>query len=573
MSPKLSEIERTSSNPSDKQMVFCLYLLLIGAVLVNIKSIFTDLDVDSEYAVAMSYRMLQGDNMFAEMWEAHQTSAFLTTFLMYLYKSVVGTLTGVVLFLHCIGVGIQGTIAVAYYHVMKKRVEPFAAFLGGIFFFIVRPKSIVFPEYSNMQIWFAMLLFLCLLHFFDEPKKKWLLAASVCQCLLVLSYPSCLIVYFPVILILYLYTEKKARNIIFFSAACLAQGMCYILYFAIRVGIGELVLSVKNIVESDSSHGGIAIGGEYYFTFLLRGCVWLICCFGAAVVAGGVWYLVRRGSLKSKVLFISGIIMLLSDVAWAFFYREPYTYLIAYILLLLLGIGGVKYCNEEEKRVYVTGVLLSLGAFISTMLLTNLDFLSIVAYVVLSVAVSFVPLEKWMRKNMAFSSLLLKRGVLLSILAMILLHRGIMVKSMSGWYTNLLDLGGIVKAGPAMGIVTDYMGAYETNCDVEDWDIYIKDGDRLLLVAENVVNTLAYTYRDVTVGIHSTICTPTYDDKLLEYWEKYPEKEPNVIAVSCWYGDLRVSEKNWIIEWLEDKTYTWEDGRFWRFYRLSEKEQ
>ena len=35
-------------------------LLIIGAFLVNIKSIFTDYDVDVEYAVAMAYRMSRG---------------------------------------------------------------------------------------------------------------------------------------------------------------------------------------------------------------------------------------------------------------------------------------------------------------------------------------------------------------------------------------------------------------------------------------------------------------------------------------------------------------------------------
>ena len=67
------------------------FLLIIGAILVNIKSIFTDFDVDSEYAIAMAYRMIKGDRMVAQMWEPHQTSAFLCAFFMKIYMAIFRT--------------------------------------------------------------------------------------------------------------------------------------------------------------------------------------------------------------------------------------------------------------------------------------------------------------------------------------------------------------------------------------------------------------------------------------------------------------------------------------------------
>jgi hypothetical protein len=60
----------------------------------------------------------------------------------------------------------------------------------------------------------------------------------------------------------------------------------------------------------------------------------------------------------------------------------------------------------------------------------------------------------------------------------------------------------------------------------------------------------------------------SYDERLLTYWELYPEKVPDVIVVDCWYGDLKESSDNWIMQYIEnDYGYTKvEEGRYVRFY-------
>ena len=45
-----------------------IVLLWVAVVLASIKSIFTDTGFDNAYTVAMSYRHLNGDGMFQQMW-------------------------------------------------------------------------------------------------------------------------------------------------------------------------------------------------------------------------------------------------------------------------------------------------------------------------------------------------------------------------------------------------------------------------------------------------------------------------------------------------------------------------
>ena len=76
-------------------------------------------------------------------------------------------------------------------------------------------------------------------------------------------------------------------------------------------------------------------------------------------------------------------------------------------------------------------------------------------------------------------------------------------------------------------------------------------------------------YEDTVISMHSVMCDPTYNETLLKYWEKHPERYPDVIAVESWYGDLRMEEDDWIMQWIE-KEYqpsVCEDIDFWRFYR------
>ena len=94
---------------------YIMFFLLVLAVLANLKSIFVDCDIDTEYAVAMSYRMLQGDGMLRQMWEPHQTSAFLCTLLMKSFVVLTGGTTGVVVYLQTMGVLIHGAVVWIFY--------------------------------------------------------------------------------------------------------------------------------------------------------------------------------------------------------------------------------------------------------------------------------------------------------------------------------------------------------------------------------------------------------------------------------------------------------------------------
>ncbi len=111
------------------------------------------------------------------------------------------------------------------------------------------------------------------------------------------------------------------------------------------------------------------------------------------------------------------------------------------------------------------------------------------------------------------------------------------------------------------------MSYYMNKCNYTDWENQIRDDDSLLIVSSTAHDPILYLYKPVTVSHYSTICTPTYDETLLAYWNSFPEKTPTVIAVECWYDDMHVSDDSWIMEWCNSHYELAYKGTYWWFYR------
>ena len=147
-------------------------ILLTGSLLAALKLIFFDYTMDEEYQLMMGYRTLRGDCLFKEMWEPHQTSAFLCTILMWVYKTLTGTYTGVLIYLRVCTTLIQAGISLCLYRVLRQLLERNYALLCALIYFNMVPKIIQIPDFSNMQLWFFTLTVLCLLQYYLQKDRK-----------------------------------------------------------------------------------------------------------------------------------------------------------------------------------------------------------------------------------------------------------------------------------------------------------------------------------------------------------------------------------------------------------------
>lgn len=564
---------------------YLLKLLLAAAVLVNIKSIFCDFDVDGQYATVMSWRMLRGDHMFLDMWEPHQTSAFLTTFLMWIFVKVTGSVNGVILWLHTAGVLLHGTITWLLWLFLRDRADRRAAALMCIFFLAARPKDMVYPEFSNMQLWFSVLFFMCMvLHLEAAQKsgKKWLFVAALCLSAEVVAYPSCVAVAVGGIILLWVYSEDKWKDILVLMGTCAAAGFVYVGYFALRIGLPAFVQGLQNMISTDGSHQwGSRLSFVNYFGKFGESLLWIVVCFIITVALFFLIFFAERFLHEEKernadafwgsgqyFAFLFSLVLLSTDVLRALVQGQRIAYGAIYVVLIAVALWRFKHCGDALRRLVCVGMVISGCTFVATILLTNIDMLYTVMYLVLAVMVSFLPLAAVDTSQNPLPGHRMGYRILIVFCIGILLRRGMMVKTPTG-LSRPMQLGGIVRSGPAKGIVMDYMGAFVINSTMEEWDNYVHDGDSILIVGSGGVSTLAYMYADTNISMSSTTCTPTYNEKILDYWAAHPEKYPDCVIVQCWYGELGVAEDSWIMKWItnEYSPAVSEDGAFWRYYR------
>ena len=142
-----------------------------------------------------------------------------------------------------------------------------------------------------------------------------------------------------------------------------------------------------------------------------------------------------------------------------------------------------------------------------------------------------------------------------------------LIRPLAGEVCSTFQIHGIVKAGPATGIITEYMGAYMQNESFREWQEYVPEGSNIYLMGPSV-DTLGYMYRNSRVSAPSVVPTPDYNDSLLAYWEMNPGKYPDMIIISCWYGEMKLAEDSWIMHWIdtEYEPSASVDGKYWRYY-------
>ena len=160
-------------------------------------------------------------------------------------------------------------------------------------------------------------------------------------------------------------------------------------------------------------------------------------------------------------------------------YRPPVS-----VALILFSLYSIKYCSEEDKKLFNVGMGLSFTTFVAVLLLTNWDFMATLNFLIPAVMFSFLPIIKWLEQHTVSQSKSWKYSLIILFCGLTIFHNGYLAKAMNTQKLSFYEIGGIVKSGPAMGIVSEYMGPYLFNATMQEWEQYIEDSDKVLIVSE-----------------------------------------------------------------------------------------
>ena len=344
-----------------------------------------------------------------------------------------------------------------------------------------------------------------------------------------------------------------------------------------QVAPKDLIDTIHNILAIETSHS-MSIAERFLWYFKDFGLI-----LAVMVILYGISYgitrllIIKKKSDKmqicglTNVLFIVGMLFvsLYTIIRWQEYLR--YTYAVVFPGVILAGIMcRCRIMSQEKRYFYLCGTVISVMQFVATLLLTNLAFVASLPYLLIAVMMAFLPLGEMFPIICKEKKISVFKTILVAVALIAVVFRGLyIIRPMSGDVAPIYKIASVVKSGPAIGIVSEYMGPYMQNESIKEWEQYIEDGQSIYLIG-NSLDTLGYLYKDTEIAAPSLVPTPGYNETILKYWEQHPEKYPDVIIASCWYGEMQpyLEENEWMLQWIEEEyqpAYT-VDGKYWRYY-------
>ncbi|MCR5441734.1 MAG: glycosyltransferase family 39 protein [Lachnospiraceae bacterium] len=563
-------------------------VLFIFSILAAVKLIFVDYTMDEEYQIVMAYRNLSGDSIFGTMWEPHQTSAFMCIAIMYVFRLLTGGYAGVVITLRIVTELIRAALSYWIFRSVKRYTDKTTALLSALLYFNSVPKLIDIPEFSNMQLWFFTIMTLSLMEYYyrertvtDEKRKiLFLILSSAALALEILSYPSCIIL-FPVTIVFIGVSsrEHRIRDILVYVSTDAACALVWLAVVLRSITPEDLIRNVRYSVGFDLTHdlSGSTEGKlSGSITYLWQTALMLALIFAASMLITKIF--IKRSSADEETCrkFVPVVSMvLIAGVIQIFFWivlRKGYEYPQIHLLTLFLSAGILiaSYRKDKEKteRIgpFLYGFWGSVISVLAVFYISDLQFLNALPHGMLGIVMALCIISVLAGEKGRKLITVLFIGMVVTAM----IGKGGSIKG-GRELRSVTDIRGIMKEGPAIGILSDYMCCYIYNSDYEDFAANIEEGENVLIVTNMVKapGTTPYMFGDYKV-CHFSIVDPTsYDERLLTYWELYPEKKPDVIVVDCWYGQLMEDPDNWIMKYIENDFGYSEciDGKYVRFYK------
>lgn len=541
-----------------KRIIYLILATLCAAAACKI--LFVGYDIDEQYAVSLAYRMLRGDKLLTDLWEPHQTSGWLCMLLMTPYLALFHTTSGIILYLRFCGLLLHGTVAFFLYRTLRLYLPQEHALPVCCIWFFSLPKIMFLPEFSNMQMWFLLAAALCLLRYYGPrtagtgSHALWLLVLAGCFLALeVLSYPSTILAFAACVACIFHYrchsSHRLHWELLCLCAPCLLGAAAFILLLLSYIPLEDLG-SLIAIVASDGSHSA-----PWRERLLWHGQSLIQILHFLAIYASAAFLLQLLYRFKSNKPFsaflwcelLLGCTLVGQVCIWLFGDRYPNYPMVEYIFLPLLLLIAVARHKVHTSPALSFLVLMPLAAFVGIVLFSNHPLLVSLPFLApCGIGILTLPeLQEALTSRNAGRLRFMPLCILALWVCVLLFGRCFMQRTTGGQHKTILDDISLMRQGPALGLAADTSSAVRYRDNLALVKDVLPEGAKVFYMG---AYTDIYLMKDLEYSIPSTICSPTFDDKINIWFELHPDRLPDYVV--CDTG-LLYSDP-WVIHYVRE---------------------
>lgn len=544
-------------------IIIGLVLTVIGA-LVSYKVLRTGFTADEEYQLVLIYRLVKGDLPLREVWDTLQTSAFYGEFFMWLFVKITGSTEGSLLFLRSVGIVTQGVVCFVLYRTLKKHINPSAAVLVSFSLFCTYTKLIAIPDFSNLQVW-SLVLMTCLLwnaydHFREEKARIGNLLVAISAlffCVAVLSSACIILVPVMIVFLLMLSDEGKLQRIFIFFGVCAVCAGLFIMAVFYANGFEDTVFGIEGIISGDGTHNfSHLINGDSKIIIYSKNIIKLLILLAAtAVFPVIVFFALRR---KEALKHLPAIIWIVESFAYTcfnwFIGKTGYEGLKLFIPVMMI-VGAIYYFKkskkdkESEMLPAFFGSLIGFFVFVNVLFISNMSLILNLTFLNISALFSLVIIIYALERSGACKTAKILPGAFLLITA---LGTGLTL-NLSPIGATVFDLSkeGEMKEGPSRGTIVSKEMAEIYDDNYRYFEELTKEPRNVFIVTNYEKNeslTTLYMVNDSNVCHYTVNSTPTYGDRVLDYWDRYSRKKPDCVILQT--DSARYDDMVWIYDSL-----------------------
>lgn len=554
-----------------------LILLLVLSAAAAVSKIWVGFDIDEGYAISMPQRLVNGDHLFRDMWEVHQTSSFLPALFLWVFEKITGGTEGVAIYLRIVATVLHLLMTGVFLRTLSKLEVRWRCMLCLVYFNFL-PKWIISLDFSMQQIWGITLVIYLLRRMADTNKMRYCFGTGLALAFTVLAYPGMVVLY-PVVLLCCILLPLDVQGIekekvkskinklainkcMMVTLGCAFPALLFFIYVLSHMSLQDLLQSIP-LVFMDGTHQFTASA-----KLMAYGRQWANVCKQITILATPAFLItivikvlrkramhgirqdrefVERNVITFLLIWMleTSLLVILANVVGI--QMGPFHFQVRYLGFFLGTCVLAFLYRKKYPHLFWHIFVLHVVAFAGILLFSNVGPDSSSSYLVLGVIGGFILLHELIngadsvatdgkekeaeivaahgRERMDHLLWLCCAVFVLSLI----FCKGYYVRITEYGPSNILEHREQMTMGPLKGLYLLPKDHARCTSDYETIGDLTKDGQKLLFLGTEGIENLASGGGFVSP---STISTPAFNEQWTLYFTMYPDKIPDVIVIA-----------------------------------------